>query len=71
MVRKAQQFLDPAITSAREIFQLAEEGYWSKMIEYYKGMVHDGMKDVPFVEAMLEEPGIIGAAMLCHDMKEA
>ncbi len=108
MVRKARKLLEPDITSARRIFQLAQEGnpvaekliddmcydfammvsaithvtdphvivigggvskardyYWPKMIEYYQSLVHPQMRDVPFKEALLDEPGIIGAAMLC------
>ena len=109
MVRKAQKLLEKDITSAKRIFQLADEGnpialkliddmaydfasvlasiahvvdphvfvlgggvtlardyYWPKMIEYYQSLVHPQMRDVPFKEALLEEPGIIGAAMLCR-----
>lgn len=109
MVRKAQKQLEPTITSAQRIFQLAEEGnetakemidtmaydvasvlasiahvvdphvfvlgggvtlardyYWPQMIAYYQTLVHPLMRDVTFKEALLEEPGIIGAAMLCR-----
>ena len=109
LVRKAQVLLNPDITSAKDIFQLAESGndvaimliddmaydvasvlamiahvvdphvfvlgggvtlardfYWPKMIEYYQSLVHPQMRDVPFKEALLEEPGIVGAAMLCR-----
>lgn len=109
MVRKAQRLLDPNITSAKDIFHLAQEGneialelidgmcldmaqvlasiahvvdphvfvlgggvtlardyYWPKMIAYYQDLVHPQMRDVEFKEALLEEPGIIGAAMLCR-----
>lgn len=45
---------------------LARDEYWPKMIAYYQELVHPLMKDVPFKEALLDEPGIIGAAMLCR-----
>lgn len=38
--------------------------YFDELIEYYKSMVHDGMKDVPILKATLAEPGVIGAAMM-------
>ena len=34
------------------------------IIEQYKAMSHTAIEDTPFVLASLEEPGIIGAAML-------
>ena len=34
------------------------------VIEQYKAMSHEAVHDTPFVKAALEEPGIIGAAML-------
>lgn len=38
--------------------------YFDKLITYYKTLVHPGMSDVKIEFAKLEEPGIIGAAML-------
>lgn len=38
--------------------------FFDKMEKYYRDMIHVGMQPVVFKEAMLEEPGIIGAAML-------
>ncbi|NLC34160.1 MAG: ROK family protein [Erysipelothrix sp.] len=38
--------------------------YLDKVKAYYKQMVHPGMADVKIVLAKLEEPGIVGAAML-------
>lgn len=113
MVRKAQQLIDPTITSAKDLFILFEEGhevatqivdemcydfammlqaiahvadphvfvlgggvtksrdlYWNRMMTYYKDLVHEQMRDVEFKEAMLEEPGIIGAAMLCYSKEK-
>ncbi len=38
--------------------------YFDKMIEYYMQHVHTGMRTVEFRPAQLDEPGLIGAAML-------
>lgn len=38
--------------------------FFDKMEQYYRSMIHEGMQPVIFREAQLEEPGIIGAAML-------
>lgn len=42
----------------------AKECFFDKMQEYFRTMVHDAMQDVEFKQAELDEPGIIGAAML-------
>ncbi len=42
----------------------AADLYFDKMQAYYRTLVHTGMRDMDFVLAELEEPGIIGAAML-------
>lgn len=38
--------------------------FFDKMERYYRGMIHEGMQPVVFTQAVLEEPGIVGAAML-------
>lgn len=38
--------------------------FFEKMEAYYRQMIHVGMQPVVFKEAFLEEPGIVGAAML-------
>ncbi len=38
--------------------------FLDKVIANFQTMVHDQMRDVPFVEAELPDPGIVGAAML-------
>ena len=38
--------------------------FWDGMIEEYKKVSHPTLHDTPFVIAKLEEPGVIGAAML-------
>lgn len=42
----------------------AKDVFFDKMEKNYRNMIHPGMQPVRFVEAQLEEPGIIGAAML-------
>ncbi|MEG0415627.1 MAG: ROK family protein [Erysipelothrix sp.] len=44
--------------------------YWDKMIAAYQDLVHPQMRDTEFVMASLEEPGVIGAAMLCYSKEE-
>lgn len=38
--------------------------YFDKIVAYYNGLVHGGMRNPNLVRASLSEPGIIGAAML-------
>ena len=42
----------------------AKDVFFDKMEAYYRKMIHVGMQGVVFKEAELDEPGIIGAAML-------
>lgn len=42
----------------------SKDVFFEKMEKDYRGMIHPGMQPVKFAEAELEEPGIIGAAML-------
>lgn len=42
----------------------AKDVFFDKMEAYYRDMIHVGMQPVVFKEAELEEPGIVGAAML-------
>lgn len=42
----------------------AKDVFFEKLENYYRTMIHPGMQPVKLVEAELEEPGIIGAAML-------
>lgn len=42
----------------------AKDVFFEKLEEYYRTLIHPGMQPVKLVEAELEEPGIIGAAML-------
>lgn len=42
----------------------SKEFWWDAMIEKFQQRVHGGMRDVTFTVAQLDEPGIVGAAML-------
>ena len=42
--------------------------FFEKMERYYRSMIHEGMQKVVFKEALLEEPGIVGAAMLVREL---
>lgn len=42
----------------------AKDVFFDKMEKYYRDMIHVGMQSVVFKEAELDEPGIVGAAML-------
>ena len=44
--------------------------YFDKVTAYFKSMAHIGMKYVPIKLAELEEPGVIGAAMLAKSREE-
>lgn len=109
IVEQAQNSISKDITSAYDVFKLAQDGhpeaitiidsmivdfammlsiiahvtdpyvfvigggvtksselYLDKVIEKYKEMVHPTMRDTKFKIASLDEPGVIGAAMLCY-----
>ena len=42
----------------------SKDYYFESLIDKFKSMVHEGMKETEFQVAQLEEPGLIGAAML-------
>ncbi len=46
------------------VTQKSHQYFFEKMIAYYKELVFPTMRDVKFYMAKLEEPGIVGAAML-------
>lgn len=45
----------------------AKDVFFDKMEKYYRDMIHVGMQPVVFKEAQLDEPGIVGAAMLAME----
>ena len=107
LIRNGRERLDPNITTAREVFDLAREGnavaidivdkmaydfasmlsaiahvvdphicvigggvtksrdlYFEKLLNYYYSLIHAGMRNTELAVAQLDEPGLIGAAML-------
>lgn len=42
----------------------ANDVYFETLRKYFKNMAHPGMRDVPIKLAELDEPGVVGAAML-------
>ncbi len=38
--------------------------YFKLVREYFKSMAHEGMREVPILKATLQEPGVLGAAMI-------
>ena len=42
----------------------SKDVFFDKAIAYFKDLVHVGMQDVIFEQAQLDEPGLVGAAML-------
>lgn len=56
--------LDPDIFIIGGGVTKAAPYYFEDLINKYKSMVHKGMQDIEIAVAQLEEPGLIGAAML-------
>lgn len=44
--------------------------YFDRIEVYFKTMAHQGMRDIPIKLAVLEEPGVVGAAMLVKSRKD-
>lgn len=42
----------------------SSDQYFDLIREYFKQMAHPGMREVPILKASLEEPGVLGAAMI-------
>ena len=42
----------------------SSDQYFDLIREYFKTMAHPGMREVPILKATLEEPGVLGAAMI-------
>lgn len=45
----------------------AKDVFFDKMEKCYRNMIHAGMQSVVFKEALLDETGIVGAAMLAKE----
>lgn len=56
--------VDPHIFVVGGGVMQAKDVFFAKMEAYYRDMIHVGMQSVIFQEAQLQEPGIVGAAML-------
>ena len=56
--------LDPDIFIIGGGVTKSSKYYFDRLIKTYQSMVHQGMKDVEIKVAQLDEPGLIGAAML-------
>ena len=56
--------VDPEVFVVGGGVMKGKDVFFEKMENYFRNMIHKGMQTVEFKEAELEEPGIIGAAML-------
>lgn len=56
--------VDPSIFVVGGGVVQSHELYFPLVKKYYDQMVHEGMREVQFIPAELDEPGILGAAML-------
>jgi glucokinase len=56
--------VDPSIFVVGGGVVQSHELYFPLVKKYYDQMVHDGMRGVQFIPAELDDPGILGAAML-------
>lgn len=56
--------IDPHVFVVGGGVMKGKDVFFDKMEKDYRTMIHDGMQPVIFKEAELEEPGIVGAAML-------
>lgn len=56
--------VDPEVFVVGGGVMKGKDVFFEKMESYYRTMIHQGMQTVVFKEAELEEPGIVGAAML-------
>lgn len=56
--------IDPYVFVVGGGVMKGKDVFFDKMEAYYRTMIHKGMQTVEFKEAELDEPGIIGAAML-------
>ena len=63
--------IDPHVFVVGGGVMKGKDVFFDKMEKYYRSMIHAGMQSVVFKEAELEEPGIVGAAMLPMTQKQA
>lgn len=56
--------VDPEVFVVGGGVMKGKDVFFDKMENYFRKMIHKGMQTVVFKDAQLEEPGIVGAAML-------
>ncbi len=64
MFSQIAHVVDPEVFVLGGGVMKGKDVFFDKMESYYRDLIHQGMQTVEFVEAELEEPGIVGAAML-------
>ena len=64
MFSQIAHVVDPEVFVLGGGVMKGKDVFFHKMESYYRDLIHQGMQTVEFVEAELEEPGIVGAAML-------
>ncbi len=64
MFSQVAHIVDPHIFVLGGGVMKAKDVWFDRMVDKFKTYVHPGMRDVIFKEAELNEPGIVGAAML-------
>lgn len=66
MLANIAHVVDPEIFVFGGGCMKSKDLFYPQMIENFKTKIHVGMRETKVVEAALDEPGIIGAAMLAH-----
>lgn len=66
MMATIAHVVDPGIFVIGGGCSYSSDLYFPLIEKYYKEMVHPGMRDIKIVRAVLEEPGVLGAAMLAR-----
>lgn len=67
MLSSVAHVIDPHIFIFGGGVMKSKDVFFPKVHEYFKTLVHEKMREVKFSVAELEEPGIIGAAMLVKE----
>lgn len=67
MLSSVAHIIDPHIFVFGGGVMKSKDIFFPKVHEYFKTLVHEKMREVKFSVAELEEPGIIGAAMLVKE----
>lgn len=67
MLSAVAHVIDPHIFVFGGGVMKSKDVFFPKVHEHFKSLVHEQMRDVKFVPASLEEPGVVGAAMLVKE----